>query len=87
MTIAILPVLIFAIFITRVYSDTVDKRTRKSVEDSSTVIADRITRVLKDSENCANYMVVNINKVMEKQEAGKKLTLTRYNLMGNRNIS
>lgn len=83
MTIAILPVLIFAIFITRVYSDTVDKRTRKSVEDSSTVIADRITRVLKDSENCANYMVVNINKVMEKQEAGKKLTLTRQKAITN----
>ncbi|NLK73873.1 MAG: histidine kinase [Clostridiales bacterium] len=65
MVVAILPVVIFAILITRVYEDTVNLRTRQSVEDASLIIGDRITRVLKDTENCSNYLTVNINKVMD----------------------
>lgn len=81
--IAILPVFIFGILITNVYEDTVDKRTRQGVEDSSTVIADRITRILKDTENCSNYLTVNINKVMEDQEATKKMSLAEQKAITN----
>ena len=83
MAIAILPVAIFGILITRVYEDTVDKRTRQSVGDSSIVIADRITRILKDTENCSNYLTVNINKVMGKKDVSKKLTLAEQKAITN----
>jgi two-component system sensor histidine kinase YesM len=83
MVVAILPVVVFGILITRVYEDTVDKRTRQSVEDSSMVIADRITRVLKDAENCSNYLTVNINKVMETKATTKKLSLAEQKAITN----
>lgn len=83
MAIAILPVVIFGILITRVYEDAVDKRTRQSVADSSTVIADRITRILKDTENCSNYLTVNINKVMGKKDVSKTLTLAEQKAITN----
>lgn len=81
--IAILPVAIFAVLITQVYEDTVDKRTRQSVGDSSMVISDRITRILKDTENCSNYLTVNINKVIGKKEATKKMTLAQQKAVTN----
>jgi len=83
MAVAILPVVIFGILITRVYSDMVDKRTRQSVEDSSVVIADRITRVLKDAENCSNYLTVNINKVLTDQNDSKEITLAEQKAITN----
>lgn len=83
MAIAILPVAIFGILITRVYEDTVDKRIRQSVGDTSMVIADRITRILKDTENCSNYLTVNINKVMGKKDVSKKLTLAEQKAITN----
>jgi len=69
--VAIIPMIAFAILITDVYDDTVNKRTENSVEDSSEIISSRITRVLRDAENCSNYLTVNINKAFEEQ-AGKK---------------
>lgn len=81
--IAILPVIIFGALTTRVYEDSVDKRTRQSVGDSSMVIADRITRVLKDAENCSNYLTVNINKVMEKKKATEKISLAEQKAITN----
>jgi len=83
MAVAILPVVIFGTLITRVYSDMVDKRTRQSVEDSSVVIADRITRVLKDAENCSNYLTVNINKVLTDQNDSKEITLAEQKAITN----
>ena len=83
MVVAIVPVAVFGILITRVYSDMVDRRTRQSVEDSSVVISDRITRVLKDAENCSNYLTVNINKVLEKQNLNKETILTQQKAITN----
>ena len=83
MVVAIVPVAVFGILITRVYSDMVDRRTRQSVEDSSVVISDRITRVLKDAENCSNYLTVNINKVLDKQNLSKEITLTQQKAITN----
>ncbi len=83
MIVAILPVVIFGILITSVYEDTVNKRTRQSVGDSSVVIADRITRVLKDTENCSNYLTVNINKVMDSETTKKGLTLAEQKAITN----
>ncbi|SFR68825.1 cache domain-containing sensor histidine kinase [Anaeromicropila populeti] len=83
MIIAILPVTIFGILMTKVYRDTVNKRTRQSVEDSSTVIADRITRVLKDTENCSNYLTVNINKVMENKDINREMSLAEQKAITN----
>ena len=83
MIVAFLPVMVFGILITRVYEDAVDKRTRQSVQDSSVVIADRITRVLKDAENCSNYLTVNINKVMQTKTTTKKLTLAEQKAITN----
>ena len=65
--IAIIPIIIFAIIITNIYDEAMTNRTRKSVEDSNIVIADRITRVLRDSENCADYFTVNINRILSSQ--------------------
>ncbi|AGC69310.1 Two component system histidine kinase [Thermoclostridium stercorarium subsp. stercorarium DSM 8532] len=65
--VAIVPVIAFAVLLTDVYDDSVNKRTEKSVEDSSKIIASRITRVLRDAENCSNYLTVNINKAFEEQ--------------------
>lgn len=65
--VAIIPMIAFAILITDVYDDSVNRRTEKSVEDSSEIIASRITRVLRDAENCSNYLTVNINKAFEEQ--------------------
>lgn len=81
--VAILPVVIIGILITSIFQDTVDKRTRQSVQDTSMVISDRITRVLKDAENCSNYLTVNINKVLEKKEATKKMTLAEQKAITN----
>lgn len=81
--IAILPVVIFALLITQVYENAVDKRTKQSVGDSSVVIADRITRILKDTENCSNYLTVNINKVMGKKDTNKKMTLAEQKAVTN----
>ena len=65
--VAIIPMIAFAILLTDVYDDSVNKRTEKSVEDASEIIASRITRVLRDAENCSNYLTVNINKAFEEQ--------------------
>lgn len=83
MAVAILPVVIFGILTTSVYGDAVDKRTRQSVEDSSTVIADRITRVLRDAENCSNYLTVNINKAMGSRDITEKLSLSEQKTITN----
>lgn len=77
MVVAIFPVAIFGGLITKVYEDMVDKNTRKSVEDSNMVIGDRISRILKDAENCSNYLTVNINKVIDSEEAMKELSLVQ----------
>jgi two-component system sensor histidine kinase YesM len=45
LVLAILPVAIFGVLVTQLYEDSVDKRTRQSVGDSSMVISDRITRI------------------------------------------
>jgi two-component system sensor histidine kinase YesM len=66
-----------------VYENAVDKRTKQSVRDSSVVIADRITRILKDAENCSNYLTVNINKVMGKKDINKKMTLAEQKAVTN----
>lgn len=63
--ILILPILIFGIIITNIYNDAVIKRTQKNLQDSNIVIADRISRVLTDSENCSNYLTVNLNRIAE----------------------
>ena len=65
MVIAVVPVLIFGLLSTRLYEDAVEKRTRQSVKDTSLVIADRISGVLQDAENCSNYLTVNINQILE----------------------
>lgn len=65
--VAIIPMIAFAVLLTDVYDDSVNKRTEKSVEDASEIIASRITRVLRDAENCSNYLTVNINKAFEEQ--------------------
>lgn len=65
--VAIIPMIALAILLTDVYDDSVNKRTEKSVEDASEIIASRITRVLRDAENCSNYLTVNINKAFEEQ--------------------
>jgi len=83
MIVAIFPVIIFGILITRVYDDAVNKRTRQSVQDSSVVIADRITRVLKDAENCSNYLTVNINKVMEAPASKGQMSLSTQKAVTN----
>lgn len=83
MVVAILPVVVFAILINSVYEDAVDKRTRQSVQDSSVVIADRITRVLKDAENCSNYLTVNINKAMDSKASTKNITLVEQKAITN----
>lgn len=83
MVVALLSVVIFGALITQVYNDAVDKRTRQSVQDSSVVIADRITRVLKDAENCSNYLTVNINDIMDHKSEGEKLTLAEQKAVTN----
>ncbi len=83
MIVAILPVVAFGILITRVYNDSINDRTRKSVDDSSMIIADRITRVRKDAENCSNYLTVNINKVIEEQKSGSKMSLATQKAINN----
>lgn len=83
MVLAILPVIIFGIFITNTYKNAVDARTKQSVDDSSILIADRITRVLKNAENGSNYLTVNINKVMAKQLASKEMTLSEQRAVTN----
>ena len=83
MAVAILPVILFGTLITKVYDDTVDTRTRQSVQDSSVVIADRITRVLKDAENCSNYLTVNINDVMTLPSKGKRMSLAEQKAITN----
>ena len=65
--ITIIPIIIFSLFISNIYDKAMTKRTLKSVEDSNVVISDRITRVLIDSENCANYLTVNINRIISNQ--------------------
>ena len=80
---AILPVIVFGLLVTKVYEDAADKRVRKSVEDSSVVIADRITRVLKDAENCSNYLTVNINRVIKTKETTKNLSLAMQKAITN----
>ncbi len=67
---AILPLLIFSIIIQNIYDEGIIKRTQRNVEDSSKVIADRISRVLTDSENCSNYLTVNINRIIETNYQG-----------------
>lgn len=83
MVIAIVPVLIFGFLSTRLYGDAVEKRTRQSVSDTSLVIADRISGVLQDAENCSNYLTVNINQILEKQNMYKKITLTQKKAIEN----
>ena len=63
--ILIIPILVFAIIIIQIYNDATVKRTEKNLQDSNIVIADRITRVLTDSENCSNYVTININRIMD----------------------
>ncbi|MGB4658548.1 MAG: sensor histidine kinase [Mobilitalea sp.] len=75
MIVAILPVIAFSIIITNIYNDTVNKRTKESVGDTSIVIADRIVRVFKDTENCSNYLTVNINKIIKDQEPSAHYSL------------
>lgn len=81
--VAILPVVVFGVFINKVYEDAVNRRTKQSVQDTSVVIADRITRVLKDTENCSNYLTVNINKVMESKTDTSKITLAEQKAITN----
>lgn len=83
MVVALLSVIIFGAMITQVYNDAVDKRTRQSVQDSSVVIADRITRVLKDAENCSNYLTVNINDIMDHKSEGDELSLAEQKAVTN----
>lgn len=83
LALAILPVAIFGVLVTQLYEDSVDKRTRQSVGDSSMVISDRITRILKDTENCSNYLTVNINKVLDKKDETKKITLAEQKAITN----
>jgi two-component system sensor histidine kinase YesM len=83
MVVALLSVIIFGTLITQFYNDAVDKRTRQSVQDSSVVIADRITRVLKDAENCSNYLTVNINDIMDDISEGEDLTLAEQKAVTN----
>jgi two-component system sensor histidine kinase YesM len=83
MVLAVLPVAIFGALITSVYQDSVNKRTRRSVEDTNVVMADRITRILKDAENCSNYLTVNINKVMDGQENINKMTMAQKKAVTN----
>lgn len=67
---AILPLLIFSVIIQNIYDEGIIKRTQRNIEDSSKVIADRISRVLTDSENCSNYLTVNINRIIETNYQG-----------------
>lgn len=83
MVIAVVPVLIFGLLSTRLYEDAVEKRTRQSVKDTSLVIADRISGVLQDAENCSNYLTVNINQILEKQNMYKKITLSQQKSIEN----
>lgn len=83
MVVALLSVIIFGTLITQFYNDAVDKRTRQSVQDSSVVIADRITRVLKDAENCSNYLTVNINDIMDHISGGEALSLAEQKAVTN----
>ncbi len=83
MAVAIVPVLVFGVLSNRLYEDAVWKRTRQSVQDTSQVIADRISGVLKDAENCSNYLTVNLNQILEKQNKDKKITLTQKKAIEN----
>lgn len=83
MAVAIVPVLVFGILSNRLYEDAVWKRTRQSVQDTSQVIADRISGVLKDAENCSNYLTVNLNQILEKQNKDKKITLAQKKAIEN----
>ncbi|WP_238483718.1 cache domain-containing protein [Anaerosporobacter faecicola] len=75
--IAIVPLLIIGAIIAGIYQNTVDKRTKQSVTDSSVVIADRITRVLKDTESCSNYLTININEVLKEKDPLEKINLRK----------
>lgn len=75
--IVIVPIVFIGTIITGIYQNTVNKRTRQSVADSSVVISDRITRVLKDAENCSNYLTVNINEVLKSNELMSEISLRK----------
>lgn len=83
MVIAIIPVVIFAVLITRIYNETVDKSIRKSVRDSSAVIMDRISSKLKNAENCSNYLTININKLIEKPDTESEFSLAEQKAITN----
>lgn len=63
--ILVIPILVFSMILIHIFNDATIKRTEKNLEDSNIVIADRITRVLTDSENCSNYLTININRILE----------------------
>ncbi|MDF2612739.1 MAG: signal transduction protein [Clostridia bacterium] len=67
---SILPLLIFSGIIKNIYDEGMIKRTQRNIEDSNRIIADRISRVLTDSENCSNYLTVNINRIIETNYQG-----------------
>ncbi|TAH75069.1 MAG: HAMP domain-containing protein [Anaerolineaceae bacterium] len=81
--VAILPVLVFAIFINQIYEDVVHKRIRQNVQDTTAVIVDRITKVLKDAENCSNYLTVNINRIIGTKSKTKEISLAEQKSITN----
>lgn len=73
--ITMIPIILFSLIIANMYDNAMTRRTVQNVEDSNMVIADRITRVFMDSENCANYLTVNINRIF----AGQYKTIGNLN--------
>ena len=63
--ICILPLLLFGLIIGNLYREGTIKRTSNSLRESSILIADRIETLLDSTENCSNYVTININKSIQ----------------------
>ncbi len=65
---ALVPLFIFGLVITHMYNKAMVTRSKNHIEENLSVMTDRIDNVFSNAEICSNYITLNINRILEKNE-------------------
>jgi len=65
---ALVPLFVFGLVITHMYNKATVTRSKNHIEENLTVMTDRIDNVFSNAKICSNYITLNINNILEKNE-------------------
>jgi len=68
---SLIPLMLFAFFSTRIYEQSIIERTLLSAKDSSQLLVNQMEGIIKDADDCATMLTLNINNVLSATHSSK----------------